>query len=76
MRQFSRTLGGILRKPAWTVVPSFALRLALGQMADEVLLTSQKAILKRLRDAGFTFRHPELQTALEAIIPGEDHESR
>jgi hypothetical protein len=71
MEGFCRTLGRVLGKPAWTVVPAFALRLILGQMADEVLLTSQKALPKRLTEAGFTFKYPELRTALEAIIQGE-----
>jgi len=75
MRQFSQVLGQVLQKPAWTVVPAFALRLVFGQMADETLLASQKTIPKRLREAGFTFKYPELRTALEAIIQGEDHES-
>jgi uncharacterized protein (TIGR01777 family) len=71
MEEFCRTLGQVLGKPAWTVVPAFALRLVLGQMADEALLTSQKALPKRLTEAGFTFKYPELRTALEAIIQGE-----
>jgi uncharacterized protein (TIGR01777 family) len=75
MKQFSRTLGAALRSPAWTVLPGFAARLAFGQMADEVLLASQRAIPKRLIDAGFQFQHPDLQTALDAIIRGEENES-
>jgi len=75
MKEFSRTLGEVLKRPAWTRVPAFVLRLALGPMADETLLTSQKAIPKRLVEAGFTFRYPQLRTALEAIIEGENHES-
>jgi len=74
MGQFSRTLGRVLGKPAWTVVPAFVLRLALGQMADEVLLGSQKAVPRRLMEAGFTFKYPELRDALEAIIQGESDE--
>ena len=74
MGQFARTLGQVLQKPAWTAVPAFVLRLALGQMADEVLLASQKVVPKRLLEAGFTFKHPQLHAALEAIIRGEDHE--
>lgn len=75
MRQFVRTLGRVLHRPAWTMMPGFAARLAMGRMADEVLLASQRVIPKRLVDAGFEFRHPELENALEAIIQGEDHES-
>ncbi len=74
MGQFSRTLGRVLRRPAWTMVPAIALRLVFGQMADEVLLASQKAIPKRLTEAGFTFKYPQLQAALEAAIRGENNE--
>jgi uncharacterized protein (TIGR01777 family) len=74
MSEFSRTLGQVLRRPAWTRVPAFVLRLVFGQMADEVLLASQKAIPKRLMEAGFTFKYPQLRTALEAAIRGEDNE--
>jgi uncharacterized protein (TIGR01777 family) len=75
MEQFSRTLGQVLARPAWTVVPAFALRLLVGPMADEAILTSQKAIPKRLMEAGFRFKYPELRAALEAIIRGEGYES-
>lgn len=64
-----------LRLPIWTVVPAFVLRLVLGRMTDEVLLASRKVIPMRRMEAGFTFKDPELRTALEAIIQGEDHES-
>lgn len=75
MMQFSHALGQVLQKPAWTVIPAFLLRLVFGQMANETLLASQKAVPKRLMEAGFTFKYPELRAALEAIIQGEDHES-
>ena len=48
MSQFSRMLGQVLGRPAWTRVPVFVLRLVFGPMADEVLLASQKAVPKRL----------------------------
>jgi len=75
MKQFCRTLGRVLHRPAWTVLPGLAARLAFGQMADEALLASQKALPRRLMDAGFQFRHPDLQTGLDAIIRGEKNES-
>jgi len=75
MKQFARTLGRVLRRPAWTVIPGFAARLAFGRMADETLLTSQKVVPNRLLEAGFEFRHPNLQGALETIIQGEGNES-
>ncbi len=74
MKEFSRVLGQVLGKPTWTVVPASVLRLVFGQMAVETVLASQKTIPRRLLEAGFTFRYPELQAALEAIIRGEDHE--
>jgi uncharacterized protein (TIGR01777 family) len=76
MKQFCRTLGRVLHSPAWTVLPGFAARLIFGQMADEVLLAGQRVIPKRLSEAGFQFRYPDLQAALEAIIRGESNESR
>jgi len=75
MKEFSRILGRVLRRPAWTMLPAFAARLAFGEMADEVLLASQQAIPKRLLEAGFKFSYVDLRTALEVIIRGEDNES-
>ena len=75
MKEFSRELGQVLRRPAWTMLPAFAARLAFGEMADEVLLASQQAIPKRLVEAGFKFRHTDLRTALDAILRGQDNES-
>ncbi|MCL5281116.1 MAG: TIGR01777 family oxidoreductase [Planctomycetes bacterium] len=72
MRQFSHTLGRVLGRPAWTRVPAFVLRLVFGRMADELLLASQRAVPQRLTEAGFTFKYPQLQAALEAAIRGED----
>lgn len=74
-KEFSRILGQVLQRPAWTVLPAFAAQLAFGEMADEVLLASQQAIPKRLEEAGFKFNDVDLKNALEAIVRGEDHES-
>ncbi len=75
LKQLVRTIGLILRRPAWTRVPGFAVRLAMGRMAEETILASQRAIPRRLIDAGFKFEYSELETALRKIIQGEDHES-
>lgn len=75
-REFGRELGEAIHRPAWGVLPAFAARLAFGEMADELLLASQQAIPKRLLEAGFQFKYPDLRTALEAIIRGENHESQ
>ncbi|MBN1766200.1 MAG: TIGR01777 family oxidoreductase [Sedimentisphaerales bacterium] len=67
-REFFATLGKTLNRKAWLTVPAAFLRLALGKMADELILASQNAGPKKLRDAGFTFRYEELTTALTDIL--------
>jgi hypothetical protein len=71
MKECTRALGRALGRPAWTRVPAFAVRLATGEMADEMLLASMRARPKRLTEAGFTFEDPELETALRTIVQGE-----
>lgn len=67
-RELARGLGQVLRRPAWIPVPAPALRLALGEMSA-VLLTGQRAIPKRLLEAGFQFRFPNLGSALRNLFP-------
>lgn len=67
-RQFVRTLGRVLRRPAWLPAPAWALRLALGEMADELLLASARAVPRRLEASGFRFAHAELEPALREIL--------
>ena len=57
-----------MKRPIWLNVPGFVVRLALGEMADEMLLSGQKVWPKRLLDAGFEFKHPDLKKALSDII--------
>jgi NAD dependent epimerase/dehydratase family enzyme len=45
-------------------MPAFAVRLAFGEMADEMLLVSQRVMPKKLTDAGYEFQQPELEGAL------------
>jgi uncharacterized protein (TIGR01777 family) len=71
MRRFCRVLGEALGKPSWTVVPEFLARLGLGEMADEMILTGQRVLPRRLMEAGFEFEHPRLRDALTALIQGE-----
>jgi hypothetical protein len=72
MQEFSKTLGRILRKPAWLNVPGFVARLLLGRMAEEMLLSGQRVMPKRLKEAGFEFKHEDLKEALTAILKGND----
>jgi uncharacterized protein (TIGR01777 family) len=67
MRDFARTLGRVLHRPAVLPVPGFALKVALGEMAG-VLLTGQHVIPRRATGAGFRFRFPELEPALRDLL--------
>ncbi len=66
--EFARTLAGVLHRPALLPAPAFALRIALGTMADELLLASQRLAPSRLLAAGFRFAHQELEAALRDAL--------
>jgi len=66
--EFTRVLAKALHRPALFPAPGFALRLALGEMADALLLSSQRVAPQRLEMAGYRFLHPELSAALGAIL--------
>ncbi|HEY8278502.1 MAG TPA: TIGR01777 family oxidoreductase [Bdellovibrionota bacterium] len=68
-REFTRALGRALHRPAVLPVPAFALKLALGEMA-EMLLGSQRVEPGRLIAEGFSFRYPRIIEALEASLHG------
>ncbi len=61
---FAGTLGDVLRRPAVAPLPASAVRLALGEMGESLLLASQRARPARLLREGFRFRHPTLEGAL------------
>lgn len=67
-RGFARALGRALGRPALLPAPAFALRLLLGQMAEEVLLSGVRAEPTRLLAAGYRFRHPGLAGALADVL--------
>jgi len=66
--EFTRTVASVLRRPAFFPAPTFMLRLLLGQMADELLLSSQRVRPGRLMTAGYEFHHDNLDSALSAIL--------
>ena len=66
-RELARTLGRVMRRPSFLPAPSFAVRLALGEMAD-ALLVSQRAVPRRLAKLGFSFRFPDLEPALGDLL--------
>jgi len=65
---FTKTLARVLSRPAILSVPGLALRLIMGEMADEMLLASTRAIPVRLLERGFGFRHPDLEGALRHLL--------
>jgi len=65
---FTKTLGHVLSRPTALAMPAFAARLAFGEMADEMLLASQYVVPKRLTDAGFQHKYPELEGALRKYV--------
>ena len=65
-RDFSRILARVLRRPAFLPAPSFALRAALGDFADE-LLGSRRVVPRRALALGYPFRFPELEPALRDL---------
>ena len=64
---FARTLGHVLGRPALLPAPAFALRLALGELADTALLSGQRVTPAVALANGFRFRYPELRPALQRI---------
>jgi len=65
--ELSRALGRVLHRPAVLPVPAVALRVLYGEMA-QIVTTGQRVLPKRLREAGFDFRHPELEVALRDVL--------
>lgn len=66
--EFTRLLASVLGRPALFPVPAFAARLAFGEMAQELLLSSQRVKPSKLEASGYSFRFPELRAALEDLV--------
>lgn len=67
-RDFARTLGAVLGRPALLPLPAFAVKTLMGQMGRELLLASQRVAPAQLEALGFRFTHPELEGALRAAL--------
>lgn len=66
--EFTQALAKALRRPGLFPAPAFVLRLALGEMADALLLSSQRVSTQKLQGLGYQFRFPELPSALRAVL--------
>ncbi len=68
MREFARTLGMSVRRPAVFPIPAFAIKAMFGEMGDELLLASNRVAPEKLAAAGYRFRDPELGPALRRVL--------
>lgn len=65
---FSSTLGYVLKRPAFIPMPAFILKLLLGEMAIELLLSGQRVMPKKMLDAGYKFQYVEIEDALCDLV--------
>jgi hypothetical protein len=66
--EFTKALGLALHRPTVLPLPTFAVRLAFGQMGEELLLGGQRPLAERLTQTGFAFRDTDLDQALAAAL--------
>ncbi len=67
-REFTKTLGRVLKRPAIFPLPAFAARLAFGEMADELLLASSRVEPAKLNSSDFQFQFTQLEGALRHVL--------
>jgi len=65
---FTKTLASVLGRPAFFSVPAFAVRFGLGEMAQELMLASQRVEPTKLKASGYRFQFQDLRTALEDLV--------
>lgn len=65
---FSSTLARVLKRPALLPMPAFVLKLMLGEMAEELLLSGQRVMPKKILDAGYHFQYADLDNALSEVV--------
>ncbi|HEX8282073.1 MAG TPA: TIGR01777 family oxidoreductase [Pyrinomonadaceae bacterium] len=66
--EFTKAIGRALGRPTVFAMPAFAARLAFGETADALLLASTRVEPARLKEAGFEFKHPEINEAMRAVL--------
>ena len=66
--EYTGVLGRVLNRPTFFAVPAPAARIALGQVADELLLASARVEPAKLKASGYKYRHPELEGALRHLL--------
>jgi uncharacterized protein (TIGR01777 family) len=68
MKEFCQVLGEVMKRPSWLPVPDFALEILLGEGA-KIVLEGQEVLPKATQAIGFDYRYPNLEAALEEIVP-------
>ncbi len=68
MKEFCQILGEVMNRPSWLPVPDFALEILLGEGA-KIVLEGQEVLPKATQAIGFDYRYPNLEAALEEIVP-------
>ncbi len=66
--QFARILAAKIHRPSFCYLPAWMMRLALGEMADEMILSSQKVKPEKLLKTGYEFRYQDLSKALDFVL--------
>jgi len=67
-REFTKTLGRVLKRPTIIPMPAFVVKLAFGEMGEELLLGSTRTVSNRLQESGYEFAFPELEPALRHLL--------
>ncbi len=67
-KEFTKTLGRVLKRPTVMPMPAFGARLAFGEMANDLLLARTRVTPKKLLETGYDFQYPELESALRHIL--------
>ncbi|MCA9189942.1 MAG: TIGR01777 family oxidoreductase [Planctomycetales bacterium] len=68
--EFTRSLAKAVHRPAFLPMPAFAARLALGEMANDLLLASLRVVPQRLQETGYQFEFPKLDESLASLLAG------
>ena len=63
-----KTLGKVLRRPAFAPAPGFVMKILFGEMGKSLILDGQKVHPKRLLESGYTFEHETLEPALRDAL--------
>jgi len=67
-QQFTKTLGKVLNRPTFFPMPGAVIKLLMGQMGEELLLTGKKILPKKIQEAGYAFEYENLEQALADVV--------